>query len=110
MKEILILCTGIILTLVIGGIAKLLTTFFKRHVTIQSPEYKKIQEMIPTLNAIVDLIGPIATGVIAILEAESGVRNGNLKIALDSMRIEKKKYDIFCVDSTKINPKEMGVT
>ncbi len=89
------------ITLIVGGIYKIITEVIRRNVSIKSPESKSLDRLIPAVNELIEIQAPQMDALIAILEAQQGFVNGNIEIALIKMREAKSKYDKFLTNAAK---------
>lgn len=102
MNETLTAALAAIGTLIVASIYNLIATAVRKRVTVRSPEAKAIDQLVPLVNALIEVQGPQMQGIIAILEAQKGQCNGNVDAALEVNRAAKKKFDEFLVTSAKV--------
>jgi hypothetical protein len=102
MNSMMYVGAGAVVTLVVGSIYNLLITSIRRRVTVRSPEAKAIAELVPAVNALIESNGPMMQGIIAILEAQKGICNGNIDEALRVNHEAKRRFDAFLLSSAKV--------
>jgi hypothetical protein len=88
--------------LVISSIYKLIETSVRRRVTVRSPEAQAIAKIVPAVNALLSIQAPQSEALIALLEAQKGLINGNVENALVNMRKANVKFDRFLEDSAMV--------
>jgi len=89
-------------TMVVASLYGLVSTAIRRRVTIRSPEARSIAQIAPAVNALIESNGPMMQGIIAILEAQKGICNGNVDDALDANRRAKKKFEKFLYEQARV--------
>jgi hypothetical protein len=77
-------------------------TFLARRVHVESPEAKTLAQVVPAVNAILCVMGPLLDASIANLEVAKGICNGNVDRALTNTRAAQIKFDAFLNDSAKV--------
>ena len=102
MNSMMYVGAGAVVTLIVGSLYNLLIVAVRKRVTVRSPEAKAISELVPAVNALIESNGPMMQGIIAILEAQKGICNGNVDEALHANREAKKRFDAFLVGSAKV--------
>ena len=93
---------AVLVTLIISGLYGLASTALRKRVTIRSPESQAIEQIIPAVNALLEAQPSQMTALIAILEAQKGVCNGNVDSALDVTRMAKAEFDRFLLGQARI--------
>jgi NhaP-type Na+/H+ or K+/H+ antiporter len=101
-NELGLAALSVLVGLVLASLYGLFTTHIRKRVTIRSPEAAAITSITPAVNALIESNGPMLHGIIAILEVQKGLCNGNIDEALRVNREAKKKFDRFLVDQAKI--------
>jgi hypothetical protein len=81
-------------------------TFLARRVHVESPEAKTLAQVVPAVNAILCVMGPLLDASIANLEVAKGICNGNVDRALTNTRAAQIKFDAFLNDSAKVEAVE----
>lgn len=81
-------------------------TFLARRVHVESPEAKTLAQVVPAVNAILCVMGPLLDASIANLEVAKGICNGNVDRALEKTRAARDCYDAFRNESTKVEAVE----
>lgn len=102
MNETLTAALAAIGTLIVASIYNLIATAVRKRVSVRSPEARAIEQITPAVNALMETNGPMMQGIIAILEAQKGQCNGNVDAALAVNRAAKQKFDLFLVNSAKV--------
>ena len=102
MNETLIAALSILATMIAASLYGMATTAIRKRVHIRSPEAQAIEQMVPAVNALMDMQGPQTTALIAILEAQKGICNGNVDNALDVTRMAKAEFDRFLLGQARI--------
>jgi len=77
-------------------------TFLARRVKVQSPEAATLAQVVPAVNAILCVLGPLLDASIANLEVTKGICNGNVDRALERTRAARDCYDAFRNEATKV--------
>jgi hypothetical protein len=77
-------------------------TFLARRVHVESPEAKTLAQVVPAVNAILCVMGPLLDASIANLEVAKGICNGTVDRALTNTRAAQIKFDAFLNDSAKV--------
>jgi hypothetical protein len=93
---------GILGTMVLTSLYGLVTTAIRKRVTIRSPEATAIAQMVPAVNALMEMQGPQTQALIAILEAQKGICNGNVDAALHETREAKNRFDAFLLGQARV--------
>jgi hypothetical protein len=93
---------GVLIGLIVTGIYGLMATAVRKRVTIRSPESQAIEQMVPAVNALMEMQGPQTQALIAILEAQKGICNGNVDAALKTTRDAKIRYDDFLLGRARV--------
>jgi hypothetical protein len=70
-------------------------TFLARRVHVESPEAKTLAQVVPAVNAILCVMGPLLDASIATLEVTKGICNGNVDKALERTRAAQAKFEAF---------------
>lgn len=104
MNNILISALSILGTLLLTSIYRLISASIRKRVTVKSPEMRAIEQLIPTVNMLLDMQGPQITVLITILEVQKGICNGNIEIALEKAYDYKKRFDDFLMAQAKVEP------
>lgn len=91
-------------TMVLASLYSLATTAIRKRVSIRSPESRAIEQLIPTVNALLEMQGPQTRALIAILEAQQGQCNGNVTEALTITRAAHAKFNDFLTDQARVAP------
>jgi hypothetical protein len=102
MTDTLAVATGVIVTLIMTSLYHLLAAAIRRRVTIRSPEAQAIEQMVPAVNALMEIQGPQTQALIAILESQKGICNGNVDAALRETNKAKAKFDKFLLGQARI--------
>ncbi len=102
MNETLTAALAAIGTLIVASIYNLIATAVRKRVSVRSPEARAIEQITPAVNALMETNGPMMQGIIAILEAQKGQCNGNVDKALEVNRAAKQKFDLFLINSAKV--------
>jgi len=102
MSEALVAALAALGTMIMSSLYHLAASAVRKRVTVRSPEAKTIDQLVPLVNALIEVQGPQMQGIIAILEAQKGQCNGNVDAALEVNRAAKKKFDEFLVTSAKV--------
>lgn len=102
-ETLIALAAGSIVSLAVTGIFAMVSRYLKRRVTVASPEARKLDQMIPAVNALVRVAAPQNEALIAILEAQKGVCNGNVDRVLDRMRETRDEFNQFLVSSALVD-------
>jgi len=102
MTDTLVAAFAVLGTLALTSLYGLTATAIRKRVSIRSPESKTIDQLVPLVNALIEVQGPQMQGIIAILEAQKGQCNGNVDAALEVNRAAKKKFDEFLITSAKV--------
>ena len=93
---------GVLIGLIVTGIYGLMATAVRKRVTIRSPESQAIAQMVPAVNALMEMQGPQTQALIAILEAQKGICNGNVDAALETTRDAKSRFDAFLLGQARV--------
>lgn len=101
-SELISVALGVLIGLIVTGLYGLTTTAIRRRVTIRSPEATAIAQMVPAVNALMEMQGPQTQALIAILEAQKGICNGNVDAALDTTRDAKSRFDAFLLGQARV--------
>jgi hypothetical protein len=102
MSGTLIAALAMLGTMILTSLYGLATSAIRKRVTISSPESKAIEQLIPTVNALLEMQGPQTRALIAILEAQKGQCNGNVDEALVVTRAAHKRFNDFLTDSARV--------
>ena len=98
-KEPVVIVVATALTMwVIGWIR----TFLGKRIHVESPEAKTLAQVVPAVNAILCVLGPLLDASIANLEVAKGICNGNGDRALERTRAARDCYDAFRNEATKV--------
>jgi len=89
---------GALAPILIGGLVVLV----RRIVKIQTPGSRRIEQLAPAVNALLDIQLPQTEALIALLEVQKGICNGNVDRALDATREAQGKFKKFLQDSAKV--------
>lgn len=89
---------GALAPIIIGGLVVLV----RRIVKIQTPGARKIEQLAPAVNALLDIQLPQTEALIALLEVQKGICNGNVDRALSATREAQGKFKKFLQDSAKV--------
>jgi len=97
------LAIGALVPLVVAGLWGAAGKWARRRVYLRSPEAQAIEQLVPAVNALVRTTGPQNDALIAILEAQKGVCNGNVDRALDRMRETRDEFHQFLISSALVD-------
>jgi len=103
MDTLLIAALTALATLIVASLYGLVSTAIRKRVQIRSPEARSIEQIAPAVNALLEANGPMMGGIIAILEAQKGICNGNVDAALDANRAAKKEFDRYLYSQARID-------
>ncbi len=101
-ETLIALAAGSIVSLAVTGIFAMVARYLKRRVTVASPESRQLEQLVPLVNALARTTGPQNDALIAILEAQKGICNGNVDRALEKMRTTRDEFNAFLVSSARI--------
>ncbi len=102
-ETITALALGALVPIVVGGIVTAIYRAVRRRVLVQSPEARKLDQLIPLVNALALTTGPQNDALIALLEAQrDGKCNGNVDRALVRMRATRDEFHGFLVSSALV--------
>jgi len=101
-NPIAILAIGALVPIVVGGVVAALVKWVRRRVLVQSPESRLLEQLVPLVNALARTTGPQNDALIAILEAQKGICNGNVDRALEKMRTTRDEFNAFLVSSARV--------
>jgi len=101
-ETITALALGALVPIVVGGIVTAIYRAVRRRVLVQSPESRQLEQLVPLVNALARTTGPQNDALIAILEAQKGICNGNVDRALEKMRTTRDEFNAFLVSSARI--------
>ncbi len=94
---------GVVITLTVTGLYNLIKMAIKRNVTVKSPERRELEQIIPAVNEMLEMMSPVIDALILILKAQKGMKlNGNIETALIKMEAAKTKHENFLVNSAKV--------
>lgn len=102
MNGTLIAALAMLGTMVLTSLYGLATTALRKRVQIRSPESRAIEQLVPTVNALLEMQGPQTRALIAILEAQKGQCNGNVDEALIVTRAAHARFNDFLTDSARV--------
>lgn len=98
MDRLLDYTLGALIPIIIGGLVVLV----RRSVKIQTPGARKVDQIVPAVNALLDIQLPQTEALIALLEVQKGICNGNVDRALDNTRKAQDKFKGFLQNAAKI--------
>jgi len=102
MKEILISiasASGAALIIYLGALIR--AVVMKKYHS-ERRESTVISQLVPAVNALLDMQGPQTHALIALLEAQQGKCNGNVEAALTISIKARDKFDTFLRDSARV--------
>jgi len=102
MNETLIAALSVLATMIAASLYGLATTAIRKRVHIRSPESQAIEQIVPAVNALMEMQGPQTQALIAILEAQKGICNGNVDSALETTREAKDRFERFLLGQARI--------
>ena len=102
MSGTLIAALAMLGTMILTSLYGLATTALRKRVQIRSPEARAIEQLVPTVNALLEMQGPQTRALIAILEAQKGQCNGNVDDALIIARAAHVRFNDFLTDSARV--------
>jgi len=102
-ETIAALAIGALVSLIVGGLWSAIGKWMGRRVYLRSPEARSIEQIGPAVNALVKVASPQNDALIAILEAQKGVCNGNVDRALEKMRKTRDEFHGFLVSSALVD-------
>ena len=102
MNETLVAALSVLGTMIAASLYGLATTAIRKRVHIRSPEAQAIAQMVPAVNALMEAQPSQMTALIAILEAQKGICNGNVDSALEVTRMAKAEFDRFLLGQARI--------
>ena len=102
MPDMIPVAIGAAIALLVTSIYNLTATAIRKRVSIRSPESQAIEQLVPAVNALLDMQGPQMRAHIATLEALQGQCNGNVTDALTITRAAHAKYNEFLTDSARV--------
>jgi hypothetical protein len=102
--ELINMAIGALIGLAVTSLYHLAITAIRKRVTFRSPEARAIEQITPAVNALIEIQGPHTQALIAILEAQKGIINGNVDSALKSTRDAKSRFDAFLLGQARIEP------
>ena len=100
--DILAAAGGAGVALIVSGIYNLVATAVRKRVSVRSPESKAIEQIVPAVNALLESTSPMMQGLIALMEAQKGICNGNVDDALEVNRDAKDRFDRFLRNSAMV--------
>jgi hypothetical protein len=77
------------------------TRIMKRYHS-ERRESTVLSQLVPAVNALLDMQGPQTHALIALLEAQQGQCNGNVEKALAISIKARDKFDMFLRDSARV--------
>ena len=86
-----------------GGKAR---KYIGKRVKIESPEAATLAQVVPAVNALIQIQGPQTDALIALLEASKGQCNGNVDRALATAREGRAGFQKFLTESAKVELRE----
>lgn len=104
--ELLAIGAGALVTLVLTSLYNLAATTLRRRVTVRSPESAAIKQLVPAVNCLVSIMGPMLTSQKAILEAQKGICNGNVDHAIGMVAEASERYNDFLIGAAKVEEKQ----
>jgi DNA-binding transcriptional LysR family regulator len=102
MNSTLIAALSILGTMVLTSLYGLATTAIRKRVRIRSPEAQAIEQMVPAVNALLEAQPSQMTALVAILEAQKGICNGNVDAALVETREAANRFNHFLMSQARI--------
>ena len=102
MSSTFIAALAILGTMVLTSLYGLATAALRRRVTVRSPEAATLSKVVPAVNALLRAQGPQMQALVAILEAQKGVCNGNVDEALRVTKAAQDEFDQFLVESARV--------
>lgn len=102
MSATLIAALAMLGTMVLTSLYGLAAAALRKRVTVRSPEARAIEQLVPTVNALLEAQPSQMQALIAILEAQKGICNGNVDEALSITRAAHAKFNSFLVDSARV--------
>lgn len=102
MTGTLIAALAMLGTMILTSLYGLAAAALRKRVTIRSPEARVIEQLVPTVNALLEMQGPQTRALIAILEAQKGQCNGNVDEALMVTRAAHARFNEFLTDSARV--------
>ena len=76
--------------------------YLARRVKVESPEAKTLSQVVPAVNAILCVMGPLLDASIANLEVAKGICNGNVDRALVNTRKARDNFEGFLNQSARV--------
>jgi len=89
-------------SMIAGTLYAAATRGIKRRVEIRSPDGRTLDQLVPAVNAILEVQGPQLEATIVLLECTQGTCNGNVKSALDSTRKAHIEFTKFLNESARV--------
>ena len=91
-------------SMIAGTLYSAATRGIKRRVEIRSPEGRTLDQLVPAVNAILEIQGPQLEATIVLLECTQGTCNGNVTAALSNTRKAHGDFKQFLNRSAKVGP------
>lgn len=103
MKEILIGVLSAGGGALIISIGALVRRAIWRRVRVSSPEAEQLKQVVPAVNALLEIQGPQTEALIALLEAQQGKCNGNVEKALHVASAARDRFDGFLRKAAQVS-------
>jgi len=103
MNSTLIAALAMLGTMVLTSLYGLATAAIRKRVTVRSPEAATLTKMVPAVNALLKAQGPQMQALVAILEVQKGICNGNVDEALRATKQAQDEFDAFLVESARVS-------
>lgn len=80
-------------------------TLLKRNVHIATPAERSLDHIVPMVNMLAHVQGPMLVCIEALLEASKGKCNGNIDNALEVMKDARECYDSYVQNRLEVPAK-----
>lgn len=91
--------------IMLAWIGSKITRYLDKRIKVSTPSERALDHIVPMVNMLARVQGPMLVSIEALLEATKGKCNGNIDEALEVMKEARRCYDSYVTNRLEIPSK-----